>query len=78
MYVYSSVQPSRVQHPQSVHLFTTKEGDFNFCTGIDAMDEPGQDLYVTFADYDNDGYQDLFIATTKGMIVYHNNGRRNF
>ncbi len=29
---------------------------------------------ATFADYDNDGYQDLFIATTNGIIVYKNKG----
>jgi tetratricopeptide (TPR) repeat protein len=77
MYVYSSVQPAGSSSSKR-SLFTTKEGDFKLSTGIDAMDDPGQDLYATFADYDNDGYQDLFIATTKGMIVYHNNGDGTF
>ena len=76
-YVYSSIQP-QASSSSKRSLFITQAGYFKLCTGIDAMDEPGQDMYATFADYDNDGYQDLFIATTKGMIVYHNNGDGTF
>jgi len=76
-YVYSSIVPAGSSTSKR-SLFTTKAGDFKLCTGIDTMDDPGQDTYATFADYDNDGYQDLFIATTKGMMVYHNNGDGTF
>jgi len=77
LYVYSSLQ--KTGSPNSKRsLFTTKVGHFELCKGIDAMDDESQDLYASFADYDNDGYQDLFIATTKGMIVYHNNGDGTF
>ncbi|HEY5326650.1 MAG TPA: CRTAC1 family protein, partial [Mucilaginibacter sp.] len=38
----------------------------------------GQDLDAAFADYDNDGYQDLFIATTKGILLYRNHGDGTF
>jgi Flp pilus assembly protein TadD len=76
-YVYSSYQP--IGSSKSIRsLFVTKSGDFKLCTGIDAMDEDGVDLYAAFADYDNDGYQDLFIATTKGMVLYHNNADGTF
>ena len=76
-YVYSSFQTT-ASSASKRSLFTTKSGNFKLCTGIDAMDDQGQDMYATFADYDNDGFQDLFIASTKGMILYHNNGDGTF
>jgi tetratricopeptide (TPR) repeat protein len=77
LYVYSSIsKPGAAVSKRS--LFTTKVGHFELCKGIDAIDDESQDMYASFADYDNDGYQDLFIATTKGMIVYHNNGDGSF
>lgn len=76
-YVYSSVQPIGSSTSKR-SLFITKTGEFKLCTGIDAMDNPGLDMDATFADYDNDGFQDLFIATTKDMILYHNNGDGTF
>ena len=60
------------------YLFTTKSGTFTECQGIDGLNFDGQDADATFADYDNDGYQDLFIATTKGIVVYKNHGDGTF
>lgn len=77
LYVYSSILPAGSANSKR-SLFLTKVGDFKPCTGIDAMDDAGQDMYASFADYDNDGFQDLFIATTKGMLLYHNNGDGTF
>ena len=76
-YVFSSYQPAGSTNSKR-SLFTTKAGDFKLCAGIDAMDDQGQDMYAAFADYDNDGNQDLFIANTKGVIVYRNNGDGTF
>jgi tetratricopeptide (TPR) repeat protein len=76
-YLYSSVVPVGSSTSKRT-LLTTKTGNFKAVTGFDAADDPGQDIYATFADYDNDGYQDLFIATTNGMLVYHNNGDGSF
>jgi tetratricopeptide (TPR) repeat protein len=76
-YLYSSYLPAGSSASKR-SLLITKTGNFTPCTGIDAMDDPGQDEYATFADYDNDGTQDLFIATTSGMIVYRNNGDGTF
>jgi len=53
-------------------------GTFKECTVSGGIDHEGQDLDATFADYDNDGYQDLFIATTTGIIVYKNKGDGTF
>ncbi len=34
---------------------------------------------ATFADYDNDGYQDLFVTSTRGgNVLFHNNGDGTF
>jgi tetratricopeptide (TPR) repeat protein len=76
-YVYSSFQPAGSSVSKR-SLYITKAGNFTLCTGIDALDDQSEDMYAVFADYDNDGYQDLFIATTKGMILYHNNGGGTF
>jgi tetratricopeptide (TPR) repeat protein len=77
LYVYSSVVAGGSSNSKR-SLFTTKVGYFKASTGIDAMDFDGVDEYAAFADYDNDGYQDLFIATTKGMVVYRNNSDGTF
>lgn len=60
------------------YLSTFKMGSLQDCNVIGGIDHQGQDLYATFADYDNDGNQDLFIATTKGILVYKNQGGGTF
>ena len=60
------------------YLSTFKMGSLQDCNVIGGIDHEGQDLYATFADYDNDGNQDLFIATTQGIIVYKNQGGGTF
>jgi hypothetical protein len=59
-------------------LSVTQQGTFKECTVTGGIDHRGQDLDATFADYDNDGYQDLFIATTNGIILYKNEGDGTF
>lgn len=77
LYVYGSFRPQGSAAFQS-KLWVSQPGDFHPCTVIGGLDHPGQDLSATFADYDNDGYQDLLIATTQGLLVYHNNGDGTF
>ena len=77
LYVYAgftSTGASLAKH----YLLVSKTGAFEVCNVIGGIDHEGQDLDATFADYDNDGYQDLFIATTNGIIVYRNHGDGNF
>jgi tetratricopeptide (TPR) repeat protein len=76
LYVYAgfSSPGSSSQH----YLLVSKSGAFDACNVIGGLDHDGQDLDAAFADYDNDGYQDLFIATTKGILLYKNHGDGSF
>lgn len=76
MYVYASY-PASGRSPQC-NLLVTEIGDFKTCKVIGGIDHKAYDLDAAFADYDNDGYQDLFIATTTNIIVYKNNGDGSF
>lgn len=77
LYVYVSFMSPSASSAKH-YLLISKTGAFEACNVIGGVDHEGQDLDATFADYDNDGYQDLFIATTKGIIVYRNVGDGNF
>ncbi len=77
MYLYSSyLMPGAVDSKS--YLSVMQMGTFKECPVTGGIDHKGQDLNATFADYDNDGYQDLFIATTNGIIVYKNKGDGTF
>lgn len=60
------------------HLYINNSGYYSETRVIGGIGHSGQDLCATFADYDNDGYQDLFIATTRGILVYKNQGDGTF
>ena len=77
MYLYSSYLTPGATASKS-YLSVMQMGTFKECTVKGRIDHKGQDLDATFADYDNDGYQDLFIATTNGIIVYKNEGDGTF
>jgi len=77
LYVYVSFTSANAATPKH-YLLVSKSGAFEDCTVIGGLNHDGQDLDAAFADYDNDGYEDLFIATTKGIIVYKNHGDGSF
>jgi tetratricopeptide (TPR) repeat protein len=77
LYVYASFLPAGASSAKH-YLLVSKTGPFEACNVIGGIDHDGQDLDAAFADYDNDGYQDLFIATTKGIVVYKNHGDGTF
>lgn len=76
MFLYASYPTSG--NSSHGELLINNAGTFNECKVIGGIDHKGQDLDATFADYDNDGYQDLFLATTTGIVVYKNNGDGTF
>lgn len=71
MYLYSSYLTPGATSSKS-YLSVMQMGMYKECTVTGGIDHNGQDLDATFADYDNDGYQDLFIGTTNGIIIYKN------
>ncbi|MBX3253026.1 MAG: VCBS repeat-containing protein [Chitinophagaceae bacterium] len=70
MYLYSS---SMIAGKQECYLLTSRIGNFQE-TKVEGegINHSARDLDVAFIDYDNDGYPDLLIATTKGILIYKN------
>lgn len=77
MYLYSSYQYPGASSSKS-YLSVVQMGTFNECTVTGGINHNGQDLDASFSDYDNDGYQDLFISTTNGINIYKNKGDGTF
>jgi tetratricopeptide (TPR) repeat protein len=60
------------------YLFNNNMGRF-IDVAIDAgLKHSGQESSATFADYDNDGFLDLYILKDGGDILYRNNGKGSF
>ncbi len=73
MYLYtSSVTGGR----QKSRLLISTIGSFQENPVPGGIDHAAEDNDAAFIDYDNDGYPDLFVATTKGILLYKNkNGK---
>jgi len=54
------------------------KGNFKDVTARAGLAGTGFDIGVAAGDYDNDGYQDLFVAGVHGNRLYHNNGDGTF
>ncbi|PYT29632.1 MAG: hypothetical protein DMG57_10960, partial [Acidobacteria bacterium] len=54
------------------------DGTFTDVTARAGVQGRGYNIGVAVADYDNDGYEDLFVAAVRGNILYHNNGNGTF
>ncbi len=70
-YVYMSKHIAGNQKSER-YLFINKMGLFKESIASTGINHDGQDVAAVFADYDNDGYQDLFVVTTKGNFLYKN------
>lgn len=77
MYLYSSYLAPGGTVSKS-YLSSIQMGLFKSCKVTGGIDHKAPDVCATFADYDNDGYQDLFVATTGGIIIYKNQGDGTF
>jgi hypothetical protein len=55
-----------------------KDGTFEDITEHAGLQGVGYDMGVAAADYDNDGYEDLFVTGYGGNRLYHNNGDCTF
>jgi hypothetical protein len=54
------------------------KGDFTDVTAKAGLAGVGYDNGVAVGDYDNDGYEDLFVGGVHGNHLYHNNGNGTF
>ncbi len=63
----------------SNHLFENDgHGHFTDVTAKAGLAGTGYDMGVAVADYDNDGYEDIFVAGVYKNTLYHNNGDGTF
>jgi len=53
-------------------------GNFEDVTEKAGVEGRGYNLGVAIGDYDNDGFEDIFVAGLRGNILYHNNGDGTF
>ncbi len=53
-------------------------GTFEDVTDKAGLAGKGYDIGVAVADYDNDGYEDMFVAGVHGNTLYHNDGHGAF
>ena len=60
------------------YLFTNDHGLFSDIATASGINHSARDLFALFADYDNDGYLDLFLTNTSGNKLYKNSGAGSF
>jgi hypothetical protein len=61
------------------HLFHQKpDGTFEDVTEKAGLQGVGYGMGVAVGDYDNDGYEDLYVTALGGNKLYHNNGNGTF
>jgi len=60
------------------YLFANNQGLFAEVAAKVGISHKGRDLFALFADYDNDGYLDLFVTNTKADRLYHNTREGRF
>ena len=72
-YVFASFLPDGASRSKR-YLFEAEMSNFKDITSSVDLDYEAIDFDATFADYDNDGYRDLLVSTSKGIVIYKNNG----
>jgi hypothetical protein len=61
------------------HLYRNNgDGTFTDVTAEAGVGGKGFGMGVTVGDYDNDGYEDLYVTNWNSSILYHNNGNGTF
>ena len=66
------------QQTNKLYLFRNNNGTFSDIAADAGIMHPGRDLSAIFADYDNDGYLDLFITNSQANRLYRNAGNGSF
>ena len=60
------------------YLFANDQGAFSDRAAEAGISHSGRDFAAVFADYDNDGYLDLFVTNTQANRLYRNTGTGAF
>ena len=60
------------------YLFSNEMGRFKDITSESGLNHTGVEYSASFADYDNDGFLDLFIVKEGGNVLYRNAGKGTF
>jgi hypothetical protein len=66
------------QAPSSHLLKNNRDGTFTDVTAQAGLQHSGWGQGVCIGDYDNDGYEDLFVTYFGKNVLYHNNGNGTF
>ncbi|MFQ6042094.1 MAG: CRTAC1 family protein [Candidatus Poribacteria bacterium] len=64
--------------PTNVLYRNNGDGTFTDVTSQSGVGHPGYGVGCAAADYDNDGYQDLYVTNYGPNVLYHNNGDGTF
>jgi enediyne biosynthesis protein E4 len=65
---------NRLYHQETDGTFT----DVTEKTGLSGVPQNRYGMGVAIGDYDNDGYEDIYVTNFGGNTLYHNNGNRTF
>ncbi len=64
--------------PRSRLYHNNGDGTFTDVSARSGLDHTGWGMGVCVADYDNDGFDDLYVTYYGGNVLYHNNGNGTF
>lgn len=76
-YVFASFLPGDASGSKR-YLFEAEMSNFKDISSSVDLDYAAVDFDAVFSDYDNDGYRDLLVATSRGIVIYKNNGDGTF
>lgn len=68
----------RGDSPRSALYKNNGDGTFTDVTAGSGLDHTGWGMGVCVGDYDNDGFDDLYVTYYGGNVLYHNNGDGTF
>ena len=76
----ANIESLRKDSPKYSNRLYRNDGNgvFTDVTGSAGLAGSGYDIGVAVADYDNDGYPDIFVAGVHRNTLYHNNGDGTF
>jgi enediyne biosynthesis protein E4 len=68
----------RGDSPRSALYRNNGDGTFTDASAGSGLDKTGWGMGVCVGDYDNDGFDDLYVTYYGGNVLYHNNGNGTF